>query len=160
MTGPEGAAGATGPIGPTGPAGTAASLTYGYIFQSTAQEVPVGVDVTFDSNGTLFGGILHTVGDAEITITDPGNYKVLFSVTGQQANQFAIFLDNGTDPVPGSIYGSADVDQQNTGFVIITVADSAVVTLRNHVSAGAVLLETLAGGTEANVTASILIQRL
>ena len=138
-----GAQGLTGPQGPQGIPGTAASTDYGYIYQSTAQIVPVENDITFDTNGTLFGGISHVPGDAEITLTTPGNYKIMFSVTGQQANQFSLFV-NGL-PYPGSIYGSNSIDQQNTGFAIISVPSTITLTLRNHSSTGSVSLETLAG---------------
>ncbi|WP_165998413.1 collagen-like protein [Bacillus sp. Cs-700] len=150
--------GPPGPTGPPGANGTAASTDYAYIYQATAQIVPIETDVTFDTNGAIFGAIAHTVGDAGITINTPGDYKIIFSVTGQQSNQFALFI-NGT-LFPGTIYGSNSTDQQNTGFAIIQVASPVTLTLRNHTSAGSVSLETLAGGTEANVTASILIQRL
>lgn len=150
--------GPAGPAGPPGANGTAASTDYGYIYQATAQIVPIETDVTFDTNGAIFGAIAHTVGDAGITINTPGNYKIIFSVTGQQANQFGLFI-NGT-LFPGTIYGSNSTNQQNTGFAIIQVASPVTLTLRNHTSAGSISLETLAGGTEANVTASILIQRL
>ncbi len=152
MPGPQ------GPAGPPGANGTAASTDYGYIYQSTAQIVPVETDVTFDTNGAIFGAIAHTVGDAGITVNTIGDYKVVFSVTGQQANQFALFVDGTL--FPGTIYGSNSTDQQNTGFAIITVSAPVTLTLRNHTSAGSVSLETLSGGTEANVTASMLIQRL
>jgi hypothetical protein len=146
------------PPGPQGIPGTAASTDYGYIYQSTAQIVPLENAITFDTNGTLFGGIAHTLGDAEITITTPGNYKVIFSVTGQQANQFTLFVNGSL--YPGTIYGSNNTDQQNTGFAIISVPSTITLTLRNHTSTGSVFLETLAGGTQSNVTASVLIQRL
>ncbi len=150
--------GPQGSQGPAGAAGTAASTDYAFIYQSTAQSVDPQADVTFDTNGSIFGSIAHTVGDSIITINTPGNYKILFSVTAQQANQFALFLNGGL--VAGSIYGSNDTDQQNTGVAIITVTSSSTLTLRNFTSATSVLLETLAGGTANNVTASILIQRL
>jgi hypothetical protein len=156
--GPAGPQGQTGPVGPQGIPGIAASMDYGYIFQSNAQIVPVENDITFDTNGTLFGGIAHVPGDAAITIATPGNYKIIFSVTGQQANQFSLFV-NGS-PFPGNIYGSNSSDQQNTGFAIISVSSPITLTLRNHTSTSSVSLETLAGGTQPNVTASILIQRL
>lgn len=150
--------GPQGPQGPAGTSGTAASTDYAFIYQSTAESVAPQTDVTFDTNGPIFGAIAHTVGDSVITINTPGNYKVIFSVTAQQANQFALFLNGAL--VAGTIYGSNDTDQQNTGVAIITVAGSSTLTLRNYISATSVLLETLAGGTANNVTASILIQRL
>lgn len=156
--GPQGSPGPQGPAGPQGPSGTSASTDYGHIYQSTAQIVSPGDAITFDSNGVLFGGVIHNLGDAEVMITAPGNYKVLFSVTGQQANQFALYVDGV--PNADAVYGSNDVDQQNSGFSIISVASTAALTLDNHTSAGSIFLETLAGGTQANVTASMLIQRL
>ncbi len=150
--------GPQGPAGPPGANGTTASTDYAYIYQSTAQIVPLETDITFDTNGTVFGAISHTVGDAGITINTTGNYKIIFSVTGQQANQFALFVNGAL--FAGTIYGSNSTDQQNTGFAIIPVAAPITLTLRNHTSSTSVSLETLAGGTEANITASILIQRL
>ncbi len=46
-----------------------------------------------------------------------------------------------------------------TGTSTITAAGD-IVTLRNHGSAAAVTLQTLAGGTRFNVNASILIKKL
>lgn len=48
----------------------------------------------------------------------------------------------------------------NPEMVIITAASSDVLTLRNHSNASAVDLQTLAGGTQINANASILIQQL
>jgi hypothetical protein len=156
--GPQGPPGAQGPAGSQGPAGIAASTDYGYIYQSTAQIVPVGEAVSFDSNGTLFGGIAHVLGDSAITINVTGHYKVMFSVTGEQSNQFALFVNDAL--IEGSLYGSASPNQQNNGVVIVSIVEPSTLKLRNHISDGSVTLETLAGGIEANVTASILIQKL
>lgn len=60
----------------------------------------------------------------------------------------------------GSVYGSGAGTQPNPGMVIINAASSDVLTLRNHSSASAVDLQTLAGGTQINANASILIQQL
>lgn len=43
-------------------------------------------------------------------------------------------------------------------MVIITAGD--VLTVKNHSSASAVTLQTLAGGTQINSNASILIQKM
>ncbi|WP_164473210.1 hypothetical protein [Clostridium sp. E02] len=45
-------------------------------------------------------------------------------------------------------------------MVIITAAAADVITIRNHTSAAAVTLQTLAGGTQINSNASVLIQKL
>lgn len=50
--------------------------------------------------------------------------------------------------------------QQTAGEVIVALSASNVLTLRNHSSAAAVTLQTPAGGTQANVNASMTIQRL
>jgi len=47
--------------------------------------------------------------------------------------------------------------QQNPGGVILTAAAGDVLTLRNHTSAAAVTLQTLAGGTQVNSNASITL---
>lgn len=45
-------------------------------------------------------------------------------------------------------------------MVIITAAAGDILTVRNHSSASAVALQTLARGTQINSNTSILIQRL
>ncbi len=44
--------------------------------------------------------------------------------------------------------------------MILTLGAGDVITLRNHSSASAVTLQTLAGGTQQNVNASILIEKI
>ena len=70
----------------------------------------------------------------------------------------ALFL-NGAK-VDGSVYGSGAGTQPLIGQVIIQVGAGGVLTLRNHSSAAAVTLQTLAGGTQVNANASIAIERL
>ncbi|MGV2967709.1 hypothetical protein [Paenibacillus sp. AGC30] len=48
----------------------------------------------------------------------------------------------------------------NPGMIIITATSSDVLTLRNHSSASAVDLQTLASGTQINANASILMLQL
>jgi hypothetical protein len=47
-----------------------------------------------------------------------------------------------------------------SGQVIVSAAAGDVITVRNHSSAAAVTLQSLAGGTLANVNASITLQKL
>ena len=79
-------------------------------------------------------------------------------MSGVEPSQFALFL-NGA-PVAGTVYGSGAGTQQNNGQAIIAIAAGDVLTLRNHSSAAAVTLQTLAGGTQTNVNASIVITKL
>jgi hypothetical protein len=160
VTGPTGATGATGVTGPTGPTGTAGLSTFGYVYNQSIQNVPVGSDVIFDTNGPLVG-ITHTPGTAQIILPTTGNYSVLFGVTTVPGTgkQFALFLNNIL--VPGSIYGTANTPQLN-GRVIVTVTTApATLTLRNFTSQnGTVTLNTPVGGTEPTVDASVHIMKL
>ena len=155
-TGPTGPSGATGPAGPTGSAGGLSQ--YGYIYNLGAQVVPIEADVLFDTNGILTAGITHAPGTSTISLGSAGHYKVVFSISGVEPNQFSLFL-NGA-PIAGSTYGSGAGTQQNTGQAIFAIAVNDVLTLRNHSSAAAVTLQTLAGGTQTNAHASLVIEKL
>lgn len=119
--------------------------------------MPIEADVAFDANGVL-DGFTHAPGAAQLVATTTGTYEIGFSVSGVEPNQFAIFVNGAAFPI--GVYGSGAGTQRNTGHGILTLAAGDVVTLRNHSSAVAVTLQTLAGGTRANVNASILIQQL
>jgi hypothetical protein len=112
----------------------------------------------FDSNGVIVGAITHVAGTSTITLGTAGDYAIWFNAAGVEPNQFVITL-NGA-PVAGAVYGSGAGTQPNPGMVIITAAAGDVLTLRNHSSAAAVTLQTLAGGTQINANASILIQKI
>jgi hypothetical protein len=158
--GPAGAQGPAGPAGPQGPAGpSGAGLSdYGYVYNTGGQTVPLEADVVFASNGVLTAGLTHGLGDAAITILNPGDYKVTFIVSGVEPNQFGLFV-NGA-PIAEAIYGSGAGTQQTTGQAIITLAANDALTLRNHTSAAAVTLQTLAGGIQANANVSLTIEKL
>ncbi len=157
LPGPTGPTGATGATGATGPAGGLAE--FGYIFNEGAQVVAVEADVIFDSNGFLTPGITHAPGNAGITVVTAGTYAIDFFVSGVEPNQFAFFV-NGAAVPSGSVYGSGAGTQQNNGQIILVLGAGDVLTLRNHSSAAAVTLQTLAGGTQTNVNASIIIEKL
>ena len=93
-----------------------------------------------------------------MAFTIAGDYRVAVSVSGVEPGQFGLFLNGAS--VAGTVYGSGAGTQQDTGQAIITIAAGDVLTLRNHSSAAAVGLQTLAGGTQGNVSASILVQKL
>jgi hypothetical protein len=122
--------------------------------------VAVDAPIVFDTNGAgaMTPGITHAPGTASITILNAGVYKVAFSVSGVEPSQMALFL-NGS-PVPGTVYGSGAGTQQNNGQAIFTIAAGDALTVRSYTSAAAVGLQTLAGGTETNVNASIVIEKL
>jgi len=157
VTGATGSTGSTGATGVTGATGASPVLDYGYIYNTGAQVVAIGSPVTFDTNGVL-SGLIHAPGTSQITVVSAGIYEVDFSVSGVEPNQFALFV-NGV-PDPGAIYGSGAGTQQTTGMAILQLSAGDVIELLNHSSASAVTLQTLAGGSESNVNASILIKSL
>ena len=156
--GPTGADGPTGSAGPAGPAGTGGIAEYAYIYNLGAEVVPLEADVTLDTNGVMTSGITHAGGTGQVSLVGAGTYKVTTSVSGVEPNQFALFI-NGV-VAPGATYGSGAGTQQNNGQAIIAVPANAVLTVRNHSSAAAITLQTLAGGTQANANASLVIEKL
>lgn len=125
-----------------------------------AQVVPLEADVTFSNNGILTAGITHGPGSSIIIVVNTGHYKVNFSVSGTEPNQFALYL-NGV-VVAETVYGSGAGTQQNNGQAILAIGANDTLTLRNHSSVAAVTLAAAPpiGGTVAAVNASIVIQKL
>ena len=161
-TGPQGGQGLTGATGPTGAQGATGATggglsAYGYIFNLSAEVVPIEADVTF-SNNTNLVGITHAPGTSQIVLVSAGDYAIWFSVSGVEPNQFTLFLNGAA--ILGSTYGSGAGTQINSGMVIVTAGAGDILTLRNHTSASAVTLQTLAGGTQVNTNASVLIEKL
>lgn len=154
--GSTGGTGAQGATGATGPAGGGLSA-YGYIYALIRQDVAIDAAVLFDAQSELLN-IESRMGSSDITILENGNYLVGFSVTGTEPNQFAIFVNGRV--VPGSIYGSGAGTQQNNGQVIVKLEKGDTVTLVNYHSAAAVGLQSLSGGTEENVVASVTLLKL
>lgn len=103
-------------------------------------------------------GFTHAPGTTQIAVTTPGDYKISFSVSGVEPNQFALFVNGAA--LTNTVYGSGAGTQQTTGQAIVTLAAGDVLTVRNHSSAAAVTLQTLAGGTQTNVNASVVIEKL
>jgi len=153
--GPQGPIGLTGSVGPQGPPVTS---EYAYVYDLAPQTVAIEGDVTFDGNGPTSPGIAHTAGTAQVLITSAGVYSVTFSVSGVEPSQFALFV-NGA-PIIETVYASGAGTQQNNGQAMLYLSPGDILTLRNHSSAAAVTLQTLAGGTQTNVLASIMIERL
>ncbi len=160
--GPDGAAGPDGPAGadgPQGPAGTNGLSDYAYIYNTAPGVVALEADIPFSSNGVITPGFTHALGTAGTTLVKAGTYKVAFAVSGVEPNQFGLFV-NGAPASPGTVYGSGAGTQQNSGQAILVLGAGDVLTVRNHSSAAAVTLQTLAGGTQTSVNASLLIEKL
>jgi len=155
-TGATGTTGATGVTGATGATSNAAA-DYAYVFNLSAQTVAVGADVNFDNNGIMSGGITHSLGLPGITIINTGIYSVLYSVSGDLQNQFALYL-NG---IKASMsYGVSQPGVENTGYAILSIPGSSVLTIRNDISLMPVNLLSVIGGIEPIVNASVMITRL
>jgi len=135
-----------------------APVEIAYVYSRSSQAIPTQASVYFELNGFITDGFVHIPGSPQITINQPGIYKVNFSVSCDSPNQFALFLNNVV--VPGSIYGSGAGTQQNNGYAIITAAAGDVLTLQNHNSVVTVFLSSNIGGIEFNVNASIMIEKL
>lgn len=135
------------------------ALAYGLVYSLTQPAtVAIGAPILFDQNGPLLG-ITHTPPSPVINVVSAGTYAITFSVSGLQANQFGISV-NGALPTPSTIYGSGAGTQQNTGFTILTLGAGDSIQIVNYSSNAAVSLQTLAGGTQANVLASVYFLRL
>ncbi len=158
-TGPTGSTGSSGATGATGATGSAGGISnYAYIYNLTSQVVAIDADITFDTNGLITSGFTHMPGTSGINVSNSGVYKVDFSVSGVEPNQFTLFVNGSA--VAGTTYGSGAGTQQNSGQALIAMSAGDVLTLRNHSSAAAVTLQTLAGGTVVNVNASVAILEL
>ena len=127
------------------------------MYNTGAQTVAIEAAVTFDTNGPMLG-FTHTAGNAGIVVTNSGTYRLTFSVSGVQPSEFAVFVNGAA--LPSSIYGSGAGTQQDNGQLIVTLSANDVLTLVNHSSAAGVSLETLAGGTQVNVNASVVIDQV
>lgn len=130
--------------------------TYAYIYNTGNQSIAAENSIPFSTNGALLG-VFHNAGTGLVTIENAGTYAVWFSVIGQTANQFALFQNDIV--VPGSIFGTEGISVNNAGMVMINASAGDVLTVRNHTSAGPVALDNTAGGTQTNVSASIMILR-
>ena len=81
-----------------------------------------------------------------------------FIINGEVANQFALF-QNGV-VVPGSIYGTVGTSESNAGMTMISAAAGDILRVRNHTSIGSVILDNTVGGSQTNISASIMIIRI
>lgn len=131
---------------------------YAYIYNTNTQVVALEGDIIFNTNGTIVGPITHAPATSTIQIGSAGDYVVWFYTEVVEERQFTLF-QNGT-AVDGAIYGAGSGTQGGTGMVIITAATNDVLTVRNHSSTSSVTLQSLAGGTQLNSNASIVIQKI
>ena len=156
--GSTGAAGAAGATGAAGPAGPAAVSQYAYIYNLLGETIPAHADVVFSNNGDVTTGFAHVPNSAGIVVNASGEYVVSFSLTAVEPSQFG--LTRNGQLVPGTIFGSASGDQQNTGTAILSAAAGDVLTLRSFEGATTVNLAPFAGGSLENSDAAFTIQKI
>ncbi|OLR24995.1 collagen-like repeat preface domain-containing protein [Bacillus cereus] len=116
IQGVEGDNGTTGPMGPTGPAGptgargptgpdVSTTINNALIVQTTQQTVPAHTNVHFNTNVNINGtSISHEVNSSDIIISEPGNYLVLYYITGSVNTSLSMSMELILDGVnvPGS----------------------------------------------------------
>lgn len=163
-TGPTGPAGDGGPTGPTGqagvtgPTGATSTSSYAYVYNVSPQVVPIGGDITFDQSGPTSPDFSFAPGSPFVVVLAGGTYEVDFSASVVEPNQLALAV-NGV-ALPHTLYGSGAGTDQNAGRAIVTLVGGDLLSLRNESSSSAISLQTLAGGTGANVNASLLLHKL
>lgn len=158
--GVQGDSGLKGDTGEPGQPGSDAPADYGYVYSESAQTVDAGQVVQFDNQIGGNASVSLMPGTGEVTVAHSGIYEVQFSVTGLDANQFAIYVNGSL--VPGSTYGSSTTADrvQTNGQTMLVMVGGEVVTLRNRSGLYDESLPLMTGGTETNVNASLIIRSL
>lgn len=129
---------------------------YGYVYNTSAQSVGAGADVTFDTNGVL-AGISHTAGTAPITLSNTGDYLFNYVAGSTGAQQFELTLGNAA--VAGTTYGIG-VSGANYGQVITTVATAGVTAALRNATSSTIVLPVNQGGPGTTVNASLIVRKL
>ena len=160
-TGPQGTAGVDGAIGPTGPQGPTGALSsaYAFVYNTSAQTVATGTNVTFDGVGPILGAAFTP--DSLITIDNAGVYIVDYQISDDESSQITLTIAGAA--AAGGVFGvggTGGTIPQNRGEVIVSVAAGATAALLND-SGSTISLPTAIGGSGANTTnASIVLHRI
>jgi hypothetical protein len=160
-TGTAGSPGATGPAGApgaAGPTGPAPIPEYGYFYNLAAQTVASHGDVLFSNSGDTSSGITHALDASQIVVNVAGEYEITFAVSVVDPGQFALTLNHRV--VPGTVFGAASGEQQDTGTVILSVAAGDVLTVQNVEATNADELDAFAGGNLEDSDATFAIREI
>jgi BclA C-terminal domain len=138
------------------------SAQYAYIYDLSppdlAATVAAGTDVPFAHNGPKTAGITYTA-NGQITIATAGVYRVEFIASVTEPGQL-VLTQNGVE-IPSTVYGRATGTSEISGQATLSVTAGDILTLRNPSGNSPALTFTpVAGGTHADVSASILIEQL
>ncbi len=174
--GPEGPVGIEGPIGPQGIPGVSPGAVFAYAANEAAETLLQYPDpsslVTFDQPAVLAStldsiivagpSVDNDLVAGEFLVSTGGTYRVSFSVTGTEDNQFDITVNGVVVATFGALGGTPTV-----GTAMVTVADGSVFALRNSTSTGVLIeevtgvhLPTHVGGTGDSINAWILIEQV
>lgn len=136
--GATGPVGATGPAGPTGPAGSAPAAELLHSVHVPAQEpADAGLPLIFNTNQVQAGtSITHTVNTGVFSITKPGIYQILYSVTATDTSAHktvTVELRNSGVSIPGSrTSGSTPMSTGTASLsasIILNVTGTASISL-------------------------------
>lgn len=159
MPGAPGEPGPPGTPGEPGPPGAPGGIAeYAYIYKTGEQRVEQGDSIIFNNNGPMTAGITHTNNSAQITVITAGVYEIIYTVTGNQTKQFALFA--GSNPIASSRYGIQSGNSQLVGLLMLEIPANTILTLRNNISTTMVDLDPDAGGSLQVVDASITLKRM
>ncbi|MBS6517761.1 MAG: hypothetical protein KH353_06180 [Clostridium sp.] len=138
LDGLPGSAGPTGPTGPTGPAGSAPAAELLHSVHVPAQEpADAGLPLIFNTNQVQAGtSITHTVNTGVFSITKPGIYQILYSVTATDTSAHktvTVELRNSGVSIPGSrTSGSTPMSTGTASLsasIILNVTGTASISL-------------------------------
>ncbi|WP_205961760.1 hypothetical protein [Psychrobacillus vulpis] len=158
VAGPPGEPGDTGPPGPRGPRGIDGAAggiaEYAYIYNTGEQKNAQEENITFDTNGILTAGIIHTEGDSIITVKQSGVYEIMYHVPGSQSNQLTLFANSME--ITGTTYGGMNGNSLNIGIQVIQLDANTELTLRKQT------LDIVENGNSSNsvINAAIIIKKI
>jgi hypothetical protein len=142
--------------------GPTESPQYAYVYDLSPPDltttIAAGADVPFAHNGSMSSGITYAT-NGQITIATAGVYRVEFMASVTEPGQLEL-NQNGL-AISSTLYGRTTGTSEILGQATLTVAAGDILTLRNPSGNSPALTFTpLAGGTHADVSASITIEQV
>jgi len=149
------------------PGGVGGLSEFGYFWQSVAD---VGATIAADNGKALFqtassnntAGLTTVPASGDIVLggSAGGVYKISWMVAAAEPGAMAVYINGAMASLAGTTYGSGAGTQQNSGMCILTIPNSAVVSLRTNLCSAALTLQ-LAGTTDTSqVVTSILLEKI
>lgn len=133
-----------------------ATRSYGYVYHTGNTRVSPSESIPFNTSG-LLSSVEYIPESGILTIQDSGTYAVWFTVTGNMANQFALYANDSL--IPGTTYEIGS-EATNTGMSIIDLKSGDELTLKNRSRMEVIELNNWLEDAEDNISASILILKI